>query len=287
MTMIDERFAASVAAWLRRTDRPPRRSSDNVTQAMARVRRTRQHARWSPAAVIDRLRRRRQHLEASIRTTTGGDQFTGLEPITSRGTRTMFTATRVVAAAAIVALAGGLITLNAITPGADEELAPGAEVAPLERPMESWTFVNGTADCVETSPGQEEELVGAAWRSRGAMHACSMSMSDERVSGTFTTTVDSNCFTTIIKVGAAMDVCLTWGTSVLDDGGDGWACAFEGTTDPYAPFNHLLLSRCRGTGANEGWSYVYYQTAGDASQFRDGSTVQGILYEGDPPPLAD
>jgi hypothetical protein len=44
--MIDERFAASIRAWLRRSDAPPRRPRSNVDLAMAQIRHTRQRRRW-------------------------------------------------------------------------------------------------------------------------------------------------------------------------------------------------------------------------------------------------
>jgi hypothetical protein len=128
--MIDERFAARVATWLRRTDRTSRRAHDNVAHAMAQIRHTRQQ-------------RRRLWFLPGPKPTAGArdepDRATRpyLPTVTPERTTTMFSAVKLVAIAASIALAGALaLALPASQP---EGPAPGAESAAAAAELTPFT----------------------------------------------------------------------------------------------------------------------------------------------------
>lgn len=125
--MIDERFAAAVSAWLRRTDRPSRHAEDNVGLAMAQIR--------------DRYRRRRFWFLPARKPTAGADEREQrAEPNptidSTGGTRTMFSATKLVGMAAAVALFGALALA---LPFGSQDTQPAAAPAPSLRQVTPWT----------------------------------------------------------------------------------------------------------------------------------------------------
>lgn len=198
------------------------------------------------------------------------------------GIRTMFSAVRVVTVAAVVGLAGGLLITGVLSPPTAEVGAPGAaseSIAPA-----SWVRVTGTETCTGTEEATYEPEIGGIEHFRGAVERCVADLSDPRVSGTWTSTGNADSFPVDVGIGSDESDWLIWGTRSFDSADAGWECSFTGTTDPYNPVDGLVLGVCPGTGANEGWTYVYQQTSGDGGGFRDGSTIRGMIYQGDPPP---
>jgi hypothetical protein len=281
--MIDERFAAAVSSWLRRTDSLPRQPRANVDRAMAVVGRTRQRSPWSPAALIDRLRGTTGRARADDSTFDGDDHQTRLIPVTRRGAHTMFEPTKLIAATAAVALGAGLLALNASNRGSDEGPAPAAATQVAD--TATWLRVTGTDSCQTVTDATYEPEIGGIEHLRGGVDRCVMDVDEPRLDGTWTWTWNVDCFPVDVGPGTDETDCLIWGSAVLDDPEAGWECETTGTSDPYNPLSGLVLGVCTGTGTNEGWAFVYHQTTdADVATFRDGGTIRGMIYTGDPPP---
>lgn len=149
--MIDERFAAAVSAWLRRTDSPSRHAQVNVGQAMAQIR--------------DRHRRRRLWFLPGRKPTAGADEpedqpratdrmTSGQMPAPIGGTRAMFSATKLVGIAAAMAVFGALLVAGPLgTPS--EDSAPAA--APVADHGEISRFT-GTMRFLDTEDSGEEPV---------------------------------------------------------------------------------------------------------------------------------
>jgi len=278
--MIDERFAASVAAWLLRTDRPSRHAHDDVANAMAQIHQlnTRRRRRWPWS------------LPASKPTAGALDEHDLSRPPAQvtlssiGGTTTMFSPIKLVSAAAVASLMGMLFLVGPFSSTSAPVTDPGQATSAQAPSMADWSAVFGTRTCTAVDTGEQQDLAGGDSRSRGEVWDCTSETNDARVNGAFTLTANSDCFSHLVKQGAVDDICLHWGTAVMEDE-SGWECSFTGTNDPYAPFNALVLGTCDGTGGNAGWTYVYEETLGDYSEFRDGNTIQGMIYEGGLPPF--
>ncbi len=191
----------------------------------------------------------------------------------------MYTAAKLVAASAILAVTGAFL-FSSVEQAPPEVGAPPAGEVPTE-----FSRVTGIATCVDIDPGTYEDVIGGVMRFREVERRCEWEMTDPRLSGSYVGQGGMDCFPVVVKVGVQEDECLGGGTSALEGDDAGWECSATGTTDPYAPFNVLYMGTCTGTGANDGWTYVYQQTIGDYSEFRDGSNIHGVLYQGDPPPF--
>jgi hypothetical protein len=70
---------------------------------------------------------------------------------------------------------------------------------------------------------------------------------------------------------------------VIDGPEGGWDCAYQGSDDPTDKSWGLVQATCPGTGGFEGLTYVSYHAFGGASDFGDGTTYHGLIYEGPPP----
>jgi hypothetical protein len=151
-----------------------------------------------------------------------------------------------------------------------------AELEPSTPPTSETTFVTGTESCGPRTPPIQVAADGG-WDARASVATCQNDMSDPRVSGAWTNTLDARCF--------GKDLCVLWGTAVLDGPDGGWACSWSGSNYPvgereYGYWPILLNAICPGTGGYEGLTYVFQHATVDLTA---GSSFNGVIYEGPPP----
>jgi hypothetical protein len=106
-------------------------------------------------------------------------------------------------------------------------------------------------------------------------------MSDPRVDGVYTNTFSSQCLGPSSSYPGEM--CLFWGSHVLEGPEGGWDCAYQGTDDPTGRNWGLVQATCPGTGGFAGMVYVWHHVFGGANDFGDGTSLHGLIYEGLPP----
>lgn len=161
-----------------------------------------------------------------------------------------------------------------VVPEAVAEPAP----SPAPAPVNELTFVTGSEDCGERVPPMQMAADGS-WEAQDSVATCQNVMSDPRVSGAWTNTMNARCF--------GKDLCLLWGTAILEGPAGGWECSWSGSNYPvgtkqfgYWPI--LVSAVCPGTGDYEGLTYVFQHASID---FAGGSSFNGVIYEGPPPPV--
>jgi hypothetical protein len=165
---------------------------------------------------------------------------------------------------AITAVAACLVWV--VGPIAAEEASPtsGSAVGPV--------VVTGEEVCDGTTPPQTTTVAGISTFHGGGV-SCTLTQSDTRVTGTSIATEDGYCLT---DVG-----CVDWGTFVLTGPEGTWLGTFEGMNGgqdwAYAQ------SVATGTGAYQGWTYVFHESGKKTASGPVGA-LEGILYEGPPPP---
>jgi hypothetical protein len=144
--------------------------------------------------------------------------------------------------------------------------------------------VTGTESCTVVRDGIASASSGdvRVTHFRDYISDCVNTMSDPRVSGTYRSNFNQDCYPLPDKPG--VDECVIWGTHVLDGPAGGWDCAYSGTGDPFGMNDGLVLGVCPGTGDYEGLTYVLQNVFGGASDFGDGTSIHGLIYEGPPPP---
>jgi hypothetical protein len=159
-------------------------------------------------------------------------------------------------------------------------LSPGAPVLAQEGSPTpaSPVIVTGTEECGGRSGGTS--TYGGVDSERGWVADCVNTMSDPRVDGTWVNTLNMDCY--------PGDMCLMWGTHVLDGTDGGWACSWAGADFPTLSLEggFLVSGVCPGTGGFEGLTYVFqHGNAGFevGSPFSDDSTFDGVIYEGPAP----
>jgi hypothetical protein len=133
-------------------------------------------------------------------------------------------------------------------------------------------WVIGTdADCAVVQ-GPEATTDGALSSYRGMGLACTAEMSDPRLSGPASKTYNEDCYDEW--------PCVYWGTHEIAGPDGTWVGAYTGTFDPGQQANGYFAYS--GTEAYDGLAFV-----GRAyGAFGAPATVEGIVYEGSPPPLA-
>ena len=147
---------------------------------------------------------------------------------------------------------------------------------PSPAPTSEMTFVTGTESCGARTPAIQVTADGG-WDAQGSVATCHNDMSDPRVSGAWSNTLNARCF--------GKDLCLTWGTAVLDGPDGGWECSWSGSNYPtgerqYGYWPLLLSAVCPGTGGYAGLTYVFQHSS---TEFSVGSSFNGVIYEGPPP----
>jgi hypothetical protein len=141
--------------------------------------------------------------------------------------------------------------------------------------------VTGSESCGGRTSGQTTQAPNGAESHRDLVGLCTNTMSDPRVSGTYTNTFNSQCYSPS-SVYPSED-CVFWGTHVLEGEDGGWDCTFSGTEDPSGQNWGIVHAICPGTGGYEGMTYVYQHAFGGAEDIGNGTSYHGIIYEGPPP----
>ena len=147
--------------------------------------------------------------------------------------------------------------------------------------------VTGNWDCTvldRGTRGTSDGLVMGATGARDQTLDCVWTMSDPRVSGSVKATFNDDCFGT-----SAGSECIIWGDSVLEGPDGEWDCTYSGTGDPMGGNDGLVLDVCAGTGGYDGLTFMAQQAVSfyGTSDFGDGTSLHGVLYEGPlPPPFA-
>jgi len=132
-------------------------------------------------------------------------------------------------------------------------------------------WVTGTdVDCsVEVGPEVSDDGEVHSYRGMGLL--CTAEMSDPRLSGVATKVYNEDCY--------AEYPCVYWGSHEIA-GPDGmWVGTYAGTFDPERRANSYFIYT--GTDDYDGLVFVG-RAVGD---FGEPATVEGIVYDGDPPPL--
>jgi len=176
-------------------------------------------------------------------------------------TTIMFSATKLVAGAAILALAGGFLYSGVVTIEPDHPAPAGAEAERTD-----FIIVNGTST-----------ITGG-----GGSAAGDDSMSDPRASG--------HAYLTLHYLTGDEDLTgVQWGQYNLSNDGGAWEGEwigfYESPSVDESPSDRPMVGAenvmiwASGTGDYEGWSYVANYT-GDLGAL----TVRGLMYEDDIPP---
>ena len=106
--------------------------------------------------------------------------------------------------------------------------------------------------------------------------SCTVAMSDPRVSGTMVNDLQEVCFS---EAGGACMFHISGELTGPDGTWVGTGGSIHDATRTALPSWAML----EGTGAYEGWSFVFYA----ADQLDPTAEVSGIVYEGPPPPWGD
>ena len=260
--MIDERFAASVAAWLRRTDTPFRDPGNNVSRAMAQVRLTRRR-RWlwflpGRGPIAEVLDERED--DDPVASMAPADECA---PITVRGIRTMFSATKVLAAAAILALAVGVAGSGLLT--TEPEAPAGAPEA--DSPVWTGDYFESDDDIVTVSGS-------ARFGPAPGVVTGTAEMSDPRVSGDMLAGYQWLC--------SPNEACTTWGSATLTNDGGTWEGDFVAINGPAPGHLQNLMIWMNGTGEYEGLGYVVNYVGPMSASVATGKIVSAPL----PPQVA-
>jgi len=112
---------------------------------------------------------------------------------------------------------------------------------------------------------------------------CEVTMSDPRVSGTYTNVANWDFY-------PALGEAFLWGTSVLEGSVGGWDCSYAGTSDPSGLNDGLVFHVCPGTGEYGGLTYVFQHVYDNSpytgvldGDFGDGTSIFGLIFEGASP----
>ena len=130
-------------------------------------------------------------------------------------------------------------------------------------------LVSGTQSCETVDEGTTDYGVGGTETTRGMEAACVFTMSDPRASGSFTFTGAFDCY---FNAGTQGWSCVGWTDGVLTGPDGTWEGGSIGVENAYVGF-------FTGTGAYEGLTFAALSSGLD-------DTIEGVIYEGPPPPWA-
>jgi hypothetical protein len=137
----------------------------------------------------------------------------------------------------------------------------------------SVTAVTGTEECHMTTPGETTMGEDGVERYRGHISTCEPDTSDPRANAPYEMVWETDCYPD--------GRCMMWGTtSTVGDGPDGWQGRFIGWVEADGTTSGVGYSE--GYGLYEGQTSVGGFSGGNLSGY---NTVDGLVYEGDPPPL--
>jgi hypothetical protein len=162
----------------------------------------------------------------------------------------MFSASKLIAGAVVLALSGTLLWSGVFTPPAEEQ-RPGAEAVRTD-----FVIATGTSEMFGSGP---------YWRGNDAM-------SDPRVSGDIELI---NNYDT----GSEDLTGVQWGQLTITNDGGTWDGEWIGFYEEGGEDSENATAWLRGTGGYDGWSYVV-NYSGPMSELG----VRGLIYQGDIPP---
>jgi hypothetical protein len=178
----------------------------------------------------------------------------------------------VLVGAVIVALLGGL----------------GGTVVAQSEEVSTPTVVTGNETCTFVQDGRVIQLYGDVFRERGYVMECEDTMSDPRVTGTYTNVNNFDYY-------KELEESFGWGTHVLEGPTGGWDCSYAGTSDPSGANDGLAFGVCPGTGEYDGLTYVFQHVVNSPpagspptstvleGDFGDGTSIFGLIFEGASP----
>jgi hypothetical protein len=165
-------------------------------------------------------------------------------------------------------------------------LLGGLSVAVVAQSEEVSTpaVVTGTEVCTVVQNATVIENTAEVVRDRGQVMECEDTMSDPRVSGTYTNVANWDFYPALYEA-------FLWGTHVLEGSTGGWDCSYAGTSDPTGANDGLAFGVCPGTGEYDGltyvWQHVYvnspYPGVYVDGDFGDGTSLFGLIFEGASP----
>ena len=198
----------------------------------------------------------------------------------------MFSPVKAIVGGALVFALGGAFliaqTLDqpASAPGAATDPTSEALVLPaaaqdeeptLNPDMLATAIVSGTESCEIVEFGSLTETGVWANVRRDFVVECVAEMSDPRVSGISTSSLNTDC---------SSFGCVMWGTSELVGPEGTWVGDYTMTLGHGDDGHSLSTSIGEGTGAYDGWTYI----ANTTSVGMEG-TIEGFVFPGDPPPM--
>jgi hypothetical protein len=141
--------------------------------------------------------------------------------------------------------------------------------------------ISGIDECVMTKPGTQSIEPGGIDRVRGEEYTCYLTSSEPIMEGEAMSTYNHDCRLTT----SGSIECTMYGTAVDTDEDGGWDCTWVGGEDPRGVNWGLALETCRGTGENEGLSFVGHMALGEGrpGDLGDGTSFRGLVFEGEAP----
>ncbi len=214
----------------------------------------------------------------------------------------MFSAVKLVAAAAIIALAGGVVLIGVLPTAPVSDLAPAAIEATATATDEaiSPTIEPGTELQVPawvTGTVAGSQMIGSAGRKwldgrttypEEVWQAKQMSP-DPRIAGTLTTVAN------VHEIGEGDTVAgsafsggaLTTGTMHIENDDGSWRGTFAGYREPTEPWEHRTQVLLAGEGGYEGLRALLHYTGsiGEGYGHSGSQQIEGVIFEGDMPTL--
>jgi hypothetical protein len=164
----------------------------------------------------------------------------------------------------------------------------GGAVLAQDEEVSTPTVVTGNATCTFVQEGRVIQIYGEVFRERGYVMECEDTMSDPRVTGTYTNVNNFDYY-------KELDEVFSWGTSVLEGPTGGWECSYASTSDPSGANDVLVFGVCPGTGEYDGLTYVFQHVVNSPpagsppsstvldGDFGDGTSLFGLIFEGASP----
>lgn len=276
---VERRMTQLVKVWLEGTSESPYGVEPGVRQVMARVRHTRQRGRWWPLPTFRRTARAPSPTETSDFRASPIPAANGHTPTIAGRTQSMFSPAKAVTAGALIFAIGGAL-LMAQPFGQQQASAPGAEgdAVPTDP-----VWVSGTLHLAPHCAGPDIERTDSVQHQRG--YRCTPQqwrVDDPRLSGAATSTWNADVY----QPDGEGYVSIIAGTYELVNDQGRWHCRYD---DALAHGMGLLWDAdndqtvtCRGEDGYEGLSAILITDWAAAPR-----TIEGLLFEGEGPPLPE
>jgi hypothetical protein len=196
------------------------------------------------------------------------------EPHHEGRTKSMFTATRIAAAVAVLALVGSFALV--VQPATEDPAPPAAEAASID--PDAFAGFSGTVKCGAGMPGTRTDFDWGTMVTGETYAKCAVETDDDRVTGNSYTIHDYYKYAGQPQYGvrsAAVVLTNEDGTWVTTNGW-GYQRPLDGTM--------LYVNEFRGTGAYDGLSALMVLTQKGWGAWFD---VEGVIIPGDLPPTPE